>query len=223
MSDEPASLKHSPLEGGHIACGARMVEFGGWLMPVQYSGIIDEHRAVRSGVGMFDISHMGEVAVTGAGALAWLEGMLTNRVGKLEIGRGQYTLMLDEQGGVIDDLIIYRTGEHDYFLVINAACREIDLEWMRSRLSDDGSVVLTDHGNDYAAVALQGPDAERILQSLYPDCHLPRRNGIALLTQQEESVPSLVARTGYTGEDGFELFVPVDEARAGDAAVGKSY
>ena len=213
MSD-PAALKHSPLEVSHLACGARMVEFGGWFMPVQYSGIIDEHRAVRGAAGVFDISHMGEVTVSGPGALAWLERLLTNRVGKLAPGRGQYTLMLDERGGVIDDLIIYRTGKSDYFLVINAACREIDLEWMRSRLPTDGSVTLTNLGNDYAAVALQGPDSERILRSLYPSCEVPKRNGIAPLAPAGASVPALVARTGYTGEDGFELFVPVSEGTA---------
>lgn len=188
-----------------------MVEFGGWFMPVQYSGIMDEHRAVRSSAGMFDISHMGEVTVSGPGALAWLESLLTNRVAKLAVGRGQYTLMLDQQGGVIDDLIIYRTGESTFFLVINAACREIDLEWMNHRLPGDGSVVLEDLGNDYAAIALQGPDSEGILRALHPTCEIPKRNGIASLTHSDSGIPSLVARTGYTGEDGFELFVPVAE------------
>lgn len=210
MSD-PATLKHSPLESAHIACAARMVEFGGWFMPVQYCGIMDEHRAVRSALGMFDISHMGEVTVSGPGALVWLESLLTNRVGKLAVTRGQYTLMLDEKGGVIDDLIIYCSGESEYFLVINAACREIDLEWLRSHLPKDGSVHLTDLGNDYAAIALQGPDSERVLAQLFPGCEVPRRNGIAPLVGGGEGVPSLVARTGYTGEDGFELFVPVTE------------
>ena len=202
-------LKHSPLEAAHLECGARMVEFGGWYMPVQYSGIMDEHHAVRSASGMFDISHMGEVVVSGPGALAWLESLLTNRVGKLAITRGQYTIMLDEKGGVIDDLIIYRTGETSYFLVINGACRDLDLEWMRAHLPADGSVVLLDQGNDYAAVALQGPDSEKVLREIYPDCNVPKRNGIATLVASEGNVPSLVARTGYTGEDGFELFVPV--------------
>jgi aminomethyltransferase len=211
MSD-PASLKHTPLESAHVACGARMVEFGGWLMPVQYSGIMDEHRAVRSCSGMFDISHMGEVLVEGSGALSWLESLLTNRVGKLGLTRGQYTLMLDGNGGVIDDLIIYRTGEMSYFLVINGACRDLDLEWMRSRLPSDGSVVLKDQGDAYAAIALQGPDSESVLRSLYPACEVPKRNGIAKLTESIGSTPSLVARTGYTGEDGFELFVPVNDA-----------
>ncbi len=208
MSD-PTLLKHSPLEAAHIACGARMVEFGGWLMPVQYSGIMDEHKAVRSASGMFDISHMGEVTVSGPAALAWLESLLTNRVGKLAVTRGQYTLMLDEKGGVIDDLIIYRTGETSYFLVINGACRDLDLEWMRSQLPADGSIVLEDQGNDYAAIALQGPDSEKVLRSLFPSCDVPKRNGIAPLVDSEGAIPSLVARTGYTGEDGFELFVPV--------------
>ena len=210
MSD-PTLLKHSPLEAAHVACGARMVEFGGWFMPVQYSGIMDEHKAVRSASGMFDISHMGEVSVSGPGALAWLEGLLTNRVGKLAITRGQYTLMLDEKGGVIDDLIIYRTGEMSYFLVINGACRDLDLEWMRSHLPTDGSVVLQDQGNDYAAIALQGPDSEKVLRGLYSECNIPKRNGIAPLVVTDGEIPSLVARTGYTGEDGFELFVPVND------------
>jgi len=213
MSD-PSLLNHSPLESAHIACGARMVEFGGWYMPVQYSGIMEEHRAVRSTAGMFDISHMGEVVVTGQEALAWLESILTNRVGKLAVTRGQYTLMLDDNGGVIDDLIIYRTGEISYFLVINGACRDLDLEWMRSRLPDDGSVELKDLGNDYAAIALQGPDSEKVLSSLYPDCDVPKRNGIAPLASMEGNILALVARTGYTGEDGFELFVPVENGIA---------
>jgi aminomethyltransferase len=213
MSDL-SNLKHSPLEPAHLASGARMVEFGGWFMPVQYTSIMDEHRAVRAATGMFDISHMGEVTVSGQGSLAWLESLLTNRVGKLSPGRGQYTLMLDEMGGVIDDLIIYRTGETEYFLVINAACRDLDLEWMQSKLPTDGSVVLTDLGNDYAAIALQGPDSERILRTLYPECEVPKRNGIAALVASTHAIPSLVARTGYTGEDGFELFIPVSEGES---------
>ncbi len=211
MNNSSTPLKHSPLEAAHLASGARMVEFGEWLMPVQYSGIMEEHRAVRSAVGMFDISHMGEVTISGPGALAWLESLLTNRVGKLGVSRGQYTFLLDGRGGVIDDLIIYRTGEKDYFLVINAGCRDIDLEWMRSHLPSDGSIILTDLGDKYAAIALQGPDSERILRLLYPDSEVPKRNGIASLKPADNGVPALVARTGYTGEDGFELFVPVGE------------
>lgn len=206
--DGDEELRHSPLEAAHIAGGARMVGFGGWLMPVQYSGILEEHRAVRSSAGMFDISHMGEVTVSGDGALAWLENLLTNRVGKLPVGRGQYTLMLDGRGGVIDDLLVYRTGENAYFLVINAACRDLDLEWMRDRLPGDASVTLDDRSGDYGAIALQGPESEPILRALCPACDVPARNGIAVLPGFGGDVPALVARTGYTGEDGFELFVP---------------
>jgi aminomethyltransferase len=212
MTHEP--LKHSPLEEAHRACGARMVEFGGWLMPVQYTGILDEHRAVRSATGIFDISHMGEVLVSGSGAEGWLEGLLTNRVGKLAVGRGQYTLMLNDAGGVIDDLILYRTGEQEYFLVINAACRDRDLEWMRGGLPSDGSVLLNDLGDDYAAIALQGPGSESILKGLYPGLEAPRRNAITALLGEDGRPVSLVARTGYTGEDGFELFVPVARGKA---------
>lgn len=206
-------LKHSPLEQAHLDAKARMVGFGGWLMPVQYTGILDEHRAVRSATGMFDISHMGEVFVSGPGALVWLESLLTNRVGKLLPGRGQYTLMLSENGGVIDDLILYRIGEEEYFLVINAACRDADLAWMRGRLPSDGSVHLIDAGEDYAAIALQGPGSEEILRALYPALEVPKRNGLTRLPGDGNPVP-LVARTGYTGEDGFEIFVPVDQARS---------
>ena len=205
-------LKRTALYRSHEKLGGKLIEFGGWEMPVQYTSITDEHLAVRQAAGVFDISHMGEVTVCGAGALAWLESLLTNRVGKLSLGRGQYTLMLDETGGVIDDLIIYRTGETEYFLVINAACREVDLDWMRSKLPNDDSVTLTDLGNEYAAIALQGPDSERILRDLFPICEIPRRNGIATLSSELHSggLPHFVARTGYTGEDGFELFVPVE-------------
>lgn len=211
MSDP--ELKHSPLEQAHLDAKARMVGFGGWLMPVQYTGILDEHRAVRSATGMFDISHMGEVFVSGPGAAAWLESLLTNRVGKLLPGRGQYTLMLSESGGVIDDLILYRSGEEEYFLVINAACRDADLEWMRGRLPSDGTVSLRDAGDDYAAIALQGPGSEAVLRSLYPSLEVPKRNGLVPLPVTGSPV-SLVARTGYTGEDGFEIFVPVRQGRS---------
>ena len=130
---------------------------------------------------------------------AWVEWMLE-----------QFSLASEfASPGVIDDLIIYRTGENSYFLVINGACRDLDLDWMRSHLPSDGSVALKDQGNEYAAIALQGPDSEKVLSSLYPSCEIPKRNGISCLAPTQGGIPSFVARTGYTGEDGFELFVPV--------------
>lgn len=203
---DDGQLKQSPLAGEHVKLGGRMVPFAGWCMPVQFKGILAEHRAVREKVGVFDISHMGQVAVSGAGAGSWLEGLLTNRVAELGIGQGQYTLMLNERGGVIDDLIIYRTGEMAYFLVVNASRRDEDVQWLMSHRRVEISVV--DQSDDFGGLAVQGPEAERVYAALRsagggPD--LPARFGIA-------GCPDLgvwICRTGYTGEDGFELFAPV--------------
>lgn len=181
-----------------------MVDFAGWFLPVQYNGIKEEHEAVRKNVGIFDVSHMGEIFVSGPGAAAWLETMFTNRVSKLACGRGQYTLMLNEQGGVIDDLILYRVGEEKFFFVINASRREEDVTWLRKHLPADQSVMLVDHSDQYAAFALQGPRAEEVLKKVMPGIEAPKRNGIAAIPNRQAG---LIARTGYTGEDGFEIFL----------------
>ncbi|HRQ89355.1 MAG TPA: glycine cleavage system protein T, partial [Bacteroidia bacterium] len=123
-------MNRSPLHDRHLALGARMVPFAGWEMPIQYRGIVAEHQVVREGVGVFDISHMGEFQVSGAGAAAWLDGLLTNEVAALGVGQGQYTLLLNDAGGVIDDLIVYRLGEERFFLVVNAARIDEDREWL---------------------------------------------------------------------------------------------
>ncbi|MEI6339082.1 MAG: glycine cleavage system protein T, partial [Verrucomicrobiota bacterium] len=128
--------RRTPLYDRHVAAGGRMVDFAGWEMPVQYSGILEEHRIVREETGIFDISHMGEFFVRGPGAPAWLESLLTNRVAKLAVGEAQYTLMLNEQGGVIDDLIVYRIGDMEFLLVVNAAKIAEDAAWMHGRLVD---------------------------------------------------------------------------------------
>ena len=151
------SVKQSPLLEAHLALGARMVPFAGWNMPVQYAGIREEHAAVRTGVGVFDISHMGQFAVAGEGATAWLDTMLTNDVGKLGVGRGQYTLMLNEGGGVIDDLIVYRDGEDAFFAVVNASMINEDFAWMNSHLA--AGVTLCDESDAWAGMAVQGPRA----------------------------------------------------------------
>jgi aminomethyltransferase len=197
-------MKHSPLESAHLEAGARRVDFAGWLMPVQYTGIKEEHEAVRIAAGIFDVSHMGEIFVSGEGAAAWLETMLTNRVGKLAVRRGQYTLMLNEEGGVIDDLILYRTGEKEFFFVINAGRRDEDVAWLEKHLPQEGTVIFNNKSDDFAALALQGPKSEALLRVLLPSVEVPRRNGITSIPGYEGA---LIARTGYTGEDGFEIFV----------------
>jgi glycine cleavage system T protein (aminomethyltransferase) len=200
------NLKHTPLFEEHLKLGAKMIVFGGWNMPVFYSSILDEHQAVRRNAGVFDISHMGQLELSGSKASNWLNFLLTNNVEKLAIGEGQYTFLLNPQGGVIDDLIIYRQTEQTFLLVVNAAKIEEDVAWLRSHLTPE--VTLTDLSDASGAVALQGPKSALILQELG---ELPPRNHLHKYTFNGVRVD--VARTGYTGEDGFEIFFP-----AGDAA-----
>lgn len=173
-------------------------------MPVQYSSIIEEHTAVRTKVGIFDISHMGQFLVSGPTAGAWLNKMFTNNIAKLAPGQGQYTLMLNENGGVIDDLIAYRTGENDYFLVVNASMIEEDFFWLAGRQYEQ--VSLRNESDLWAGMAIQGPLAAEIFAKVCPGETLPVRNGIATTASG-----AVVCRTGYTGEDGFEFFCPAAE------------
>jgi aminomethyltransferase len=202
MSD-PATLQKTALFAAHQKLGARLVDFGGWNMPVQYSGIIEEHKAVREAAGVFDISHMGEFFIGGSGALAFLNGLLTNDAEKLGVGQGQYTLMLNEQGGVIDDLILYRLHETEFLLVINASKIEEDRAWIKTNLP--AGVDFSDKSDTTSAVALQGPKALEIARAFlgagWPE---PKRNEITSYSWNCQ--PILAARTGYTGEDGLELF-----------------
>ena len=202
MSD----LKHTPLEAAHLALGARLVSFAGWNMPVQYTSIIEEHKAVRTQVGIFDISHMGQFFISGPTAGDWLNRMLTNNITKLAPGQGQYSLMLNENGGVIDDLIAYRTGENDYFLVVNASMIDEDFFWLASH--QDEQVILRNESDLWAGMAVQGPLAAKIFANIFPTESLPSRNGIITT-----AAGAIVCRTGYTGEDGFEFFCPNGDAR----------
>jgi aminomethyltransferase len=202
-----SDLKHSPLEAAHLNLGARLVSFAGWNMPVQYTSIIDEHLAVRSKAGIFDISHMGQFFVSGPGAENWLNRMFTNNIAKLAPGQGQYTLMLNENGGVIDDLIAYRTGESDYFLVVNASMIDEDFSWMDSHRDADAS--LRNESDLWAGMAVQGPLAKEVFGRVFPADTLPPRNGIATTAGG-----GIVCRTGYTGEDGFEFFCPAADGSA---------
>nr|WP_246417863.1 glycine cleavage system aminomethyltransferase GcvT [Haloferula luteola] len=197
----------SPLEDLHLELGGRLVPFAGWNMPVMYSSILTEHQAVRSAVGVFDISHMGQFVVTGADAGSWLNGLLANDLGKLSDGTGQYTFLLNEQGGVIDDLIVYRESPERYFLVVNASKVAEDASWMTSHLQ--GEVEFSDESSQWAGMAIQGPEASAAFASAFPGEELPSRNGLARLADG-----SIVCRTGYTGEDGFELFCASESACA---------
>ena len=197
-----------------------MVPFAGWNMPVMYSSILDEHSAVRGKVGIFDISHMGQFVVRGSGALSWLNRMLTNNVAKLKDGQGQYSMMLNERGGVIDDLILYRVTAEEFLLVVNASMIDEDLAWVNGRLVD--GVELANESEAWAGMAVQGPDSAEVFGKVVPGGELPARNGIAkladgvgLIRGRDAHAPlgngGVICRTGYTGEDGFEFFCPADE------------
>ena len=180
-----------------------MVDFGGWHMPVQYSGILEEHHAVRNTLGVFDISHMGEVFVGGPEAGAWLNALLTNNVDRLAVGECQYSFMLNERGGVIDDLLVYRLEEGRYLLVVNASMIEEDVAWMQSHLRP--GVTLENRSDEFAGLAVQGPLAAQLFDRFFEgEISRPARNEIK--RHEAECTPVWIARTGYTGEDGFELF-----------------
>ena len=212
MPTEP-TLKRSPLHQDHLRLGGKLVPFSGWEMPVQYSGIMDEHQSVREGCGVFDISHMGQFFVNGPQATSWLDHLLTNEVAALEVGQAQYTFLLNEEAGVIDDLIVYRTGAQDYLLIVNAAKVAEDATWMKSQLAD--GVNFADRSEFHGALAIQGPDTPQIYDEIFDGLGappLPPRNGVASIPMAMDRI--FVCRTGYTGEDGFELVCPADATSA---------
>ena len=211
-------LRKSPLHARHKALGARMVEFAGWEMPVQYRGIQAEHSAVRSRAGLFDVSHMGEIDVEGPGAAGFCQRVTTNDVERLKPSQAQYTLLLNDRGGVIDDLVIFRLETDRYLLCVNASRRAVDFAWLASHAGDD--VTVRDVSDAYALLALQGPAAEAILQPLTA-LELPALKAFNFLVGQVSGVRCIVSRTGYTGEDGFELYCPAEDGvRLWDALVG---
>jgi aminomethyltransferase len=187
-----------------------MVPFAGWNMPVQYTSIMDEHAAVRTAAGIFDISHMGQFIVSGPGALGWLNRMLANNVAKLEPGQGQYSFLLNENGGVIDDLIVYRTGDDAFFLVVNASMIEEDYFWMAKHQPED--VEFSNESALWAGMAVQGPDSVAVFAKACPGRELPPRNGIVRFPV--DGGEAVVCRTGYTGEDGFEFFCSAELGEA---------
>lgn len=196
-------MKQSPLDRYHRDAGARMVDFAGWEMPIQYQGIVAEHLAVRQSVGLFDISHMGQFVVSGPGAGDWLNGLLTNDTRRVGPGQGQYTLMLDETGGVIDDMIIYAKDVDHFFLVVNAARIDEDFAWMNERI--ETGISLENQSELYGGLAIQGPGSAELWEKMQPGSPLPERNGILYHGD------TIICRTGYTGEDGFEFFAPASD------------
>ncbi len=200
-------LQHTPLLHEHQSLGAKMIDFGGWLMPVQYTSIAREHAATRTAAGLFDVSHMGEITVTGTDALAYLNNTVTNDVSKLTPGRVQYALLLNEQGGTIDDLLIYCHSEQHYLLVVNASNTDKDFAWLQQqqRQAPYSDLSVVNDSPQYAQLALQGPQAQAILQKLtaFDLATLPYFHFATMTVADDEM---LVSRTGYTGEDGFELY-----------------
>jgi len=208
---ETAMLKRTPLFAAHLASGGRIVDFAGWEMPVQYSGPMPEHMAVRQAAGLFDVSHMGEIEVIGDDAFALVQRLTTNDVSRLEDNQVQYSLMTDESGGVIDDLLVYRLNQEFFLLIVNAAGTDSDFEWIQQHAASH-RVEVRNVSAAFALLALQGPRAEEILQPL-ADHMLDR---IPYYWSQEVEVENArcrVSRTGYTGEDGFEILCEAASAR----------
>ncbi len=214
MASDP--LRHTPLYDAHVAAGARMVPFAGWEMPVQYTGVGAEHMSVRTRVGLFDVSHMGEIRIEGPGAVELVQRLITNDAGRLAIGAGLYTPMCTPAGGIIDDLIVFRTAERAYLAIVNAATRAKDVDWMREHA---GNVTVRDVSDETALLALQGPRSETLL-SAASGADLARLRPFHLREDvMLAGVATAVTRTGYTGEDGFEIACPWDDAPAVWAAL----
>jgi len=209
MSTPASALKTTPLNATHRKLGARMVDFGGWDMPVQYSGIIDEHRAVREAVGLFDVSHMGEIEVTGPEALACVEFATTNAASKLKQGQAQYSGLLYEHGGFVDDILVHKVHDESYFICCNASNQEKDFEHLAALNRFQAEVVFA--SDRYAQLAIQGPKGLATLQKLTKTALEPIK--YYHFTDGEVSgTPARIARTGYTGEDGFEIYIDPEEA-----------
>ena len=199
------TLQRTPLHDRHVALGARMVPFAGWVMPVQYEGVIQEHRAVRSDAGAFDVSHMGEIEIEGPRALELLQGLLSNDLDRLGPGDAQYTLLTNERGGIIDDLIAYRLDEFRFLLVVNASNRAADFRWIKEREISGSDV--RDVSDEYALIAVQGPNA-------FAKLGLPPAKQFTFSEERIDGVEAMVNRTGYTGEEGCEILCMAEDAVA---------
>jgi len=203
------ALKRTPLHHAHVKAGARMVPFGGWDMPVQYTGIVEEHRAVRSAVGLFDVSHMGEFEVEGPGALAALQHLTTNDVAALHVGQIQYSVLCYPNGTIVDDLTVYRVSDDRYMLTVNAGNIEKDWAWVTEHARDVKDARWRNASEGTGLIAVQGPKAEALVGRL-ADRDVTALGYYRFARGSVADVPALISRTGYTGEDGFELYAPAD-------------
>lgn len=203
-------MKKTPLHEVHKSLGGRMIDFGGWSLPVQYTGIVEEHLNVREKAGLFDVSHMGELIVEGPGAQEYIQKMITNDISGLKQGQIAYSPMCYENGGVVDDLLVYKTGDANFLIIVNASNTDKDYKWMQENLS--GNVNLQNLSDKYAQLALQGPLSEVILQRL-TDCPLSEIKFYNFKDKVNISgIEAIVSRTGYTGEDGFEVYIDPSHA-----------
>ncbi|MCB7305006.1 glycine cleavage system aminomethyltransferase GcvT [Bariatricus massiliensis] len=202
----------TPLYDTHVKYGGKMVPFAGYLLPVQYQGVIEEHMAVRTQAGLFDVSHMGEVLVKGKDALANLNEIMTNDFTNMVEGQARYSPMCNEKGGTVDDLIVYKYNDECYLIVVNAANREKDFQWMKSH--ETGEAVFEDISDEVAQIALQGPKSLEILQKIAGAEDIPEKYYHAVFHAKAAGIPCLISQTGYTGEDGFEIYLASKDAPA---------
>ena len=207
------TLKKTPLNEVHRTLGGKMVDFGGWDMPVQYkAGVIEEHMATRTRAGLFDVSHMGEIWVEGRDAIPFVNRITTNDVTKLVDGQAHYSTLTNENGGVVDDLLVYRFNDEKLLLVVNASTTDKDWDWITSHKGEDDDVALTNASVSYCQIAIQGPNAIGILQRL-TDTNLDEIKYYHFTIGHVDGVESIISRTGYTGEDGFEVYAPAENAQ----------
>ncbi len=203
----------TPLYDIHVQSGGKIVPFAGYSLPVQYKeGIISEHMAVRTKAGLFDVSHMGEIVLSGKDALNNIQNLMTNDFDSMQVGKTRYTLMCNHEGGIVDDLLVYKMDDEKYMLVVNAANRQKDAEWIKKHLY--GEVEFKDISDDIAQIALQGPNSNEILKKLAQDQHIPQKYYSFIENGIVAGFKCIVSRTGYTGEDGFELYCKSEAAPA---------
>ncbi len=196
-------LRHTPLWSEHESLGAKCADFGGWEMPIEYSGAVAEHQAVRTTVGIFDVSHMGKLRITGPGAVSALNTIVTNDLGKITSGQAQYSMLCNERGGVLDDFIVYRYSDDDVFIIPNAVNAKTVADALKKALPQNIGVI--DQHDDFGIIAIQGPDSPRVLEQIGLSTGLAY---MSFSTSTFQEIPIMVCRTGYTGEVGFELVVP---------------